>query len=53
MSIGSHAQSLAVIPDAEESNAPQPLSSSATPEPAGCSFCIGFGMEVVQGKGAS
>ncbi|MEA2958863.1 MAG: hypothetical protein QOJ58_4425, partial [Alphaproteobacteria bacterium] len=28
MSIGSHAQSLAVVPDAEESNAPQPLSSS-------------------------
>jgi DNA replication protein DnaC len=52
MSIGSNAQRLAVVPDAEESNAPQPLSSSATAEPVGCSFCSGSGMEVVQGKGA-
>lgn len=41
-----------MVPDAEESNAPQPLSSLATAEPVGCSFCIGSGMEVVQGKGA-
>jgi DNA replication protein DnaC len=52
MSIGSNAQRLAVVPDAEESNSSWPLASSATVEPVVCSFCFGSGMEVVPGKGA-
>jgi DNA replication protein DnaC len=52
MSISSNAQRLAVVPDVEESNSPQPRFSPNTVEPIVCSFCFGTGMEVVPGKGA-
>lgn len=51
MSIGSDAQRLVVVPEAEENNSSQPR-FSATSEPVLCSLCFGTGMEVVPGKGA-
>ena len=51
MLIGSNAQRLAAVPDAEESNYP-PRRVTTKTEPVVCSICFGSGMEVVPGKGA-
>lgn len=52
MSIGSNARRLTVVPDTEESKAPQPPASHTTTEPVACSSCSGAGPEVVPGEGA-
>ena len=52
MSNSTNARRLAVVPDAEESDTPQPRAVPTTAQPAVCSLCFGTGMEVVPGKGA-
>lgn len=52
MTIGSNAQRLSVVHDADESSSPQSLASSFTANPNVCSFCFGSGMESIPGKGA-
>lgn len=52
MSVGSNVQRLAIVLNAEESDAPPHRVSSAAREPVVCPFCFGTGMEVVPGKGA-
>ena len=51
MSVGSNAQRLVVVPEAEENKSSRPRFPT-TAEPIACSHCFGTGMEVIPGRGA-